>query len=147
MFRDLSAAYRIANDKLFDAFGIREVGQPLILFILDQQRDSGAVDTQKQLADILRVSPATVTISIKSLEKRGLVRKKSDEHDMRCNRVEITDAGRDMARKFREAINELDGVMYAGFSEEELKTVSSLFVRMTENLLKYAGMGGEERGE
>jgi len=135
-FRELFQAHRTASLSLFAHFGIKEFGQPIILFILESE-DSYA-PTQKELADQLGIAPSTTTISLKSLERLGCVRKVSDENDMRCKRIEITDKGRVAAKKFREAFYIIEQAMYNGFSNEERETISQLHKKITSNLLDLA---------
>lgn len=140
-FRELNQAHRIASDSLFAHLGIKEYGQPMILFILDREgreRREHYRPTQKELAEKLGVSPSTTTISLKSLERQGCVRKVSDENDMRCKRIELTDKGRDVARRFHKAFRTIDKAMYDGFTDEERKVISHLYRKMTENLLRLA---------
>lgn len=138
LFRDLHMAHRTAIQAVFSRDGLAELGQPLILFVLEDCSNDGAIPTQKELADKLNISPATVTISLKSLERRGYVRKIADGEDLRCNRIEITDSGRITAEKCRQAFHEIDMAMYNGFSENEIKLLSGFYTRMKGNLLELA---------
>jgi DNA-binding MarR family transcriptional regulator len=151
LFRDLHMAHRLAVQSVFSRDGVGDLGQPLILLILDDYGSSGETPTQKELADSLNISPATVTMSLKSLERKGYIRKITDDADLRCNRVEITNTGRETAEKCRRAFNEIDKAMYHGFSEDEKMLISGLYARMIENLMdltnsvKAQGEGGETR--
>ena len=90
-FHNLMRAHRLAHCSLFEQLGLRDVGQPMLLFLLDDARRDGRGCTQKGLCSALRLSASTVTASVKSLERHGYVRRHADERDMRCNIVEITD--------------------------------------------------------
>ncbi len=142
LFRELNNAHRMATDAVTSRLGLRELGQPIILFILEDCGDEGI--SQGELAKIMRVSPATVTVSLKSLERHACIRKVPDETDMRRNRIEITEKGRHAARLCRLAHDRIDRAMYRGFSREEMDTISSLYVRMTENLFALARDPGPE---
>ena len=137
-FRRLHRMHRMASDTIFTHLDIREYGQPLILFILDEQSQDGAVSTQKQLAQALNVSPATVTISLKSLERLGCVQKHQNPEDMRRNTISITEKGREVAAQFRRAFGLMDAAMYSDFTEQERMILSGFFERMTNNLRKIA---------
>ena len=73
-FRALHHAHRSAVDAALSRFGVREFGQPFILFMLERDGD-GAYDAQREISQRLGVSPATVTASLKSLEKQGCIRR------------------------------------------------------------------------
>lgn len=137
-FRELNQAHRNASDALFTHLGIREYGQPIILFILDREYHNLPWPTQKELAEKMGVSPTTTTISLKSLERQGCVRKVSDENDMRCKRIEITDKGRKVAKQFHRAFHIIDAAMYEGFTDEEREMISGLHRKMTENLYRLS---------
>lgn len=140
-YRSLNRAHHLAQNALFEKLGLRDVGQPIILFILSDKLSRGESCSQKELGDILNLSAPTVTISIKSLVKRGYVVKKPDETDMRRNNIEITPLGLEVEAKCRNAFDLIDSAMYAGFSEDERELVTGFFRRSTENLLVLAGEG------
>lgn len=134
LFRDLSDIHHAAFAAAFESYGIGRMMHPLILAVLEEYGDGGAIATQKELAEHMRLSPTTITFALKDLAAQGFVRKIVDDSDMRRNRVEITDAGRDVSKKCRAAIDEIDRVMYSGFSGEERNAISGFYVRMIKNL-------------
>lgn len=146
-FHKLMRAHRLAHCALFERLGPRDVGSPMILFILDDARHSGRECTQKGLCEALRLSASTVTASVKSLERHGYVSRRTDERDMRCNIVEITDAGRETARLCRRAFADIDEAMYRGFSESERRQITGLFARMADNLLQLSREENSESEE
>ena len=75
--------------------GLPHLGSPKILFLLMRYPEDGSsAPSQKELADLLRISPATVAASLKSLELCGYVTRHADEQDSRRNRISITAKGR-----------------------------------------------------
>ena len=144
VFRGLMHAHRRAHDALFDSMGLREIGQPILMAILSDKKRMGEKCTQKELSERLRISPSTLTISIKSLEKRGYVRKTTDENDLRRNYIEITDAGMEISDKCRECLIGIDEAMYAGFSTEEKEMAMKFMERMAENLRTLFGKDCEK---
>lgn len=137
-FRKLTRAHHIASGAVFDRCGLKDVGQPVMLFILSDMRRAGCECSQRELCDMLNLSPSTVTISVKSLERRGYIRRRSDSRDMRKNIVEITDAGAETAENCRRAFDSVDRAMYAGFSEADRQLITQLFDRITANLTALA---------
>lgn len=146
-FHNLMRAHRLAHCSLFEQLGLRDVGQPMLLFLLDDAGCDGRECTQKGLCSALRLSASTVTASVKSLERHGYVRRHSDERDMRRNIVEITDSGREIARLCRRAFADIDEAMYRGFSEAERRQITGLFARMADNLLTLSQEGNSESKE
>lgn len=133
LFHALERKHHMAVDSLLYQRGVQNIGQPMILTILSQQKD-GTIESQKELARRLRVSPATVTVSLKSMERDGYVKKLSNAEDLRCKPISITEKGRKAAQLIDEVFETLDHGMYRGFSPEELTRISGLYRRMIDNL-------------
>ena len=95
--------------------------------------------TQKKLAELLHVSPATVANSLKSLERGGYVRKEADPADARCNRVFLTDRGRRAVQECAEVFDAVDQQVLRGFSPGELEQLRSFHQRMLDNLRQIGG--------
>ena len=146
-FHNLMRAHSLAHCSLSEQLGLRDVGSPMILFILDDARRSGRECTQKGLCETLRLSAATVTAAMKSLERHGYVSRRTDERDMRRNIVEITPAGHKIALVCRRAFADIDEAMYRGFSEAERRQITGLFARMADNLLTLSREGNSEPEE
>lgn len=97
--------------------------------------------TQQALADFLHVTPASVALSTKRLEKAGLIEKHTDKTDKRRNRLCITEQGRQLSLEHRRSMDALDADMLKSFTEEEKQTLSALLERMIENLGASADHG------
>ena len=147
LFRDLKRMHELASSAVFSKLGLRDFGQPLLLFVLESYSDSGQIPTQRELARELNLSPTTITVSLKSLERQGCVRKLADDADMRKNRIEITDRGREVAQSCRVAFDKVDEGMYLDFTDEEIALISSFYVRMTNNLKKLADSENQAQKE
>ena len=88
MLHRLNRAHRNAIASLMAKYHLQDVGNPMLLFILSKGLEEGAVlPNQKQLAQWLHVSPATVANSLKSLERSGYVHKEQDPQDTRFRRA------------------------------------------------------------
>lgn len=133
LFHVLERKHRTAVDNLLMKNGLFNVGQPVILSILSQQED-GTIESQKELAKRLRVSPATVTVSLKSMERDGYVKKLSNSEDLRCKPIAITKKGMEAAKLIDRVFETLDHGMYRGFDPEELNKISDFYRRMIDNL-------------
>lgn len=133
LFHALQRKHAAAVENLLARQGIGNIGQPMILTILAQQKD-GTIESQKELARRLRVSPATVTVSLKSMERDGYVRKLSNAEDLRCKPITITEKGLRAAMLIDDVFERLDHGMYRGFSDADLERISGLYRRMIDNL-------------
>jgi len=136
-YRDLTHSHRRAHDMAFLSVGAGGIGQPMLLIFLLKRSAKGLETTQKELASILKISAPTLTVSLKSLEKNGYVKKIADEVDKRRNHIEITEKGATAARGCLRCLKEIDTVMYQSFSDVERQQVADYFSRMTVNLNNY----------
>lgn len=134
----LNALKRISTHRAASEIGLYDGQMPLLETL---ERD-GCL-TQKALADRLHVSPASVAVSIKRMQKTGVVDKLPSEDDLRYNRIMLTEKGRDLTRRTRELFDRLDDEMFAGFSAEECEQLYGYICRMIQNLAKE-DLGGAD---
>lgn len=105
-------------------------GQPEILgFLLENGECS-----QKQLAESVGVSAASIATSIKRMCKAGFVERTEDESDRRINRIRITEKGREVFLAGRTECGKVDSRMFEGFSDRDIDIFSGYLQRITENL-------------
>ncbi len=138
LFHNLNRAHHNAITAFMAARQLQDVGQPMILMLLESC-ENGEIAAQRELADKLHVSPATIATSLKSLEQMGYVKKLADDSDGRRKRVLITEKGRDAVVRCHQVFEDVDRQLYDGFSQEELETIQSLHRRMLANLRSLSG--------
>lgn len=126
----LTILHRYYISKNAQAVGLY-VGQPPILEYL--VKHGGCA--QKDIANSLHVSSASIAVSIKRMESGGLVTKTADHADMRCNKVNITEKGREVLESFEQVCSSLDKKVFDSLTEEELEQYYSLTERLIQNLL------------
>lgn len=105
-------------------------GQPPVLDYLFEHGKC----TQKELSDAIGVSAASIAVSIKRMQKSGMVAKINDENDLRCNRITLTKKGEEQLRLIHECFDNFDKQMFSGFTEEELCAYGNFLDRILENL-------------
>lgn len=142
-YRKVDNARRLALTDAMSKSGIHEPGQPFILFMLEHAAPKGGVGTQRELSEHLGVSPATVTASLKSLEKQGYITRVPDKTDLRCKRIMITPLGREVARACIKAFTIVDDAMYTGFTQEEQEILSGFYKRIYSNLRTLVNGGNK----
>ena len=91
--RQMNQAHRAAVQAELNAAGLGEVGHPMLMSILQSAKEDpdGQCQAQRELADLLHVSPAAVANSLKCLERDGYIRREPWRQDARRNRVILTD--------------------------------------------------------
>ena len=105
-------------------------GQPEILEYLSKNGDC----SQKELAESLGVTPASIATSLKRMGKENFIERTADENDRRINRLRITEKGEKTRLEGRKKCGKVDETMFAGFSEEEINNFSAMLSRISENL-------------
>ncbi len=105
-------------------------GQPPMLDYLCEHENC----TQAELADFLRVSPASVAVSVKRMQKAGLIDRHTDENDLRCNRIFITELGRERRVLLHNEFKKIDERLFAGFSDAEVEALNGYLDRLIDNL-------------
>lgn len=86
VYRELHRLHRAALNHVFGAVGMHP-GQAMALFLLTQRGMDGCM--QRELAQALRVSAATVASSLARMENAGLVERYLDGEDSRRKLVYI----------------------------------------------------------
>lgn len=120
--------------------GLPDLGSPKILFaLLEYPEDGSSAPSQKELADLLHISPATMATSLKSLEKYGYISRQTDLRDSRRNRISITEKGRDAILTSHAVFASVDLYMFHGFSQQERDQVYAFHQRMLNNLYQIGG--------
>lgn len=114
-------------------------GQPEILEYLTNHGDC----SQRELAEHLGVSPASIATSIKRMSKAGFIERTADEADRRINRLKITETGEKTRKAGKAECDKVDKVMFKGFSDEEIAAFTDMLSRIGKNL-SYDGISEME---
>lgn len=130
----LQRAHRYAIQSAAGAAGLEDLGSPMILIILRSWGEEREQPTQRDLAQAFHVTPATVAMSLKSLERCGYVEKREDPRDQRCKRVSLTEKGREAVDTCLRVFAQVDEKMLAGFSDAEKEQLAAYHRRMLENI-------------
>ncbi len=126
--------------RLFRQFGSLGIhpGQCGMLWIL--HREDGL--SQSELAKRLKIKPSTVAVSIRRMEKAGLLERRADKEDMRRNRIYLTGRAQDILEKSKEIYRENEKIMTEGISEAEQYLLIRLLNQIIENLERAAPSDG-----
>jgi DNA-binding MarR family transcriptional regulator len=133
LFRAVLKMHKRCVQKEMDRRGLTKVGQPIILFML-RNHESGEDWDQKQYSEALGVSPATVAVSIKRMERAGLLSKVADPQDLRRNHLVITEQGLQLVDDCIRAFQHVDEGTFRGFSPAERTQLTQYYHRMVRNL-------------
>lgn len=94
----------------------------------------GDIPSQKELAEIMGISPAAVTATLKKLEREEYISRSMTDEDNRKNEIRITEKGLSKVVESRAVFESTDTEMFAGFTPEEIATFISFMERLDRNL-------------
>lgn len=116
------------------------IGSGQFDFLMVLYRKDGI--SQEALAKILKISKATSTRAIQSLEKEGYVYRQKDENDLRAYRVYLTEKGKEMRDIILEKLNSFVDTLLSDFTHEEKEKFRLLVHKAS---VKLCGSGIEQR--
>lgn len=90
--------------------------------------------TQSGIAAAMEVSPSTIAVSLKKLEKGGYIEKEMDSADNRFNRIVLTKKGETVVLKSKQLFDEVDGKLFSGLSEEEKEALDGYLERILQTM-------------
>lgn len=110
-----------------------------ILFILNSH---GRL-SQRQLAQKIGITPPSMTVALRKLEELGFIQKEPDDKDQRIIRIRLSENGKDCIERLKSILEEMEEILYQGFSVEERLLFRRLLLAMRGNLLdskEFQGM-------
>lgn len=126
--------HHIRAHQLLEEIGLYR-GQPPLLKSLWEQEGL----TQTDLAERLKIAPATMTKMLQRMEKAGFVYRKPDPEDQRISRVYLTEAGRAIQNEVEAVWAKMDAETFSNFSLEERTILRRFLLQMRANLLNATG--------
>lgn len=87
---------------------------------------AAAAQTQRDLAEILRLDPSQIVSLVDDLEKRGLVQRQTDPSDRRSKVIAATEAGRALHVEASAAARRAEEESHARLTEDERRTLGEL---------------------
>lgn len=90
--------------------------------------------TQLELVKITELKAPTISITLRNMERDGIVRREKKDSDRRETHVFITDKGKKMYTKVLDALKKAEETMLNGLTEKELKAMRMTLEKMCANL-------------
>lgn len=113
----------------FERIGMRYSYRHIIKPLIDNESL-----TQLELVKITNLKAPTISITLRNMERDGIVRREKNDNDRRETHVFITDKGKKMYAKVLTALDKAEKTMLKGLSEKELKSLRSTLEKMSANL-------------
>lgn len=90
--------------------------------------------TQLELVNITNLKAPTISITLRNMERDGIVRREKNDNDRRETHVYITDKGKKMYAKLLTALEKAEKTMLKGLTEKELKAMRTTLNKMSSNI-------------
>ncbi len=113
-------------------------GQIAIMKTIEQNENC----TQATIAERLSVTPASVAVSTKRLQKAGLITKTVDQDNLRCKRLSLTEKGRTAIEKHIGIFDRYDSRVFSSLTEEEKEQLFELLKRLADAMQEAVGIDG-----
>jgi MarR family transcriptional regulator, organic hydroperoxide resistance regulator len=94
--------------------------------------------SQRDLAQMLFLTPPSVTTMLQRMERSGIIERRQDADDQRLTRVHLTDAGRALEGRVRDRMIGYMNRMFDGMSQADLVEFERLLRLMADNTTKAA---------
>lgn len=125
----IARLHRTVLERQLNKTGVYRSQHQLLMYIADNPNES-----QKQLAQLYRVSTATIAVSLKKLEQGGYISRAVDQQDNRCNKICITEKGRKAVEKSECYFGQIERMMFRGFTQEDAECLQNYLDRIKNNL-------------
>lgn len=119
--------------------GIHPKQVPFMILLSNQEGLS-----QREISKELGISPPTVAVSVKRLEKSGMVERRADEKDQRRCRIYLTRQGKEVISSGKKCVEEKEALVFQGFTESEQCLMKRFLDQMIENLTEKKEDAGKE---
>jgi len=119
--------------RAFDA-ALVEAGGSLPAWLVLLNLKTRQLANQRELAEAIGVSEATLTHHLNSMDAEGLITRRRDAVNRRIHVVELTGAGEAAFLRLRRAAAAFDRRLRTGISDEEIAGLEGLLGRLAGNV-------------
>lgn len=109
----------------------------LIHCAAEYEKRNGRGIAVAEAAKLLEVSVPAVSRTLRTIESKGYVERRADDHDRRSVRICVTESGTELLyRVIRMSVEALDEIL-SGFTDEEIRTMISLQSKFAAGIKEY----------
>jgi MarR family transcriptional regulator for hemolysin len=130
--RQLARAAKSVGRAFDDA--LAEAGGSLPAWLVLLSLKSQPVRNQRELADAVGVTEATLTHHLNALDAQGLVTRRRDPANRRTHLVELTEAGESAFARLRDAAAGFDERLRRDLSDRDVDELGELLGRLERNV-------------
>lgn len=120
-------------------YGIHPGQVPMLMLLVKKEGMS-----QSEICKEMHIKPSTVAVSMKRMEKSGLIMRKPDLKDQRIQRIYTTKKLREIHSELHALIRSNEEIIMQGFTESEICLLNRFFDQIYENLNRLPVPEGED---
>jgi len=125
-------ADNLIKKKVRSGIGDNKLTPGVVNFLYFLSENDGVI--QKDISDHFREEPASVTSTLKHMERSGLIERRQNDSDFRAKSIYITSKGREAQKRVDSLYSSIQEEGFIGFSKDELNTLHILVERLCTNL-------------
>jgi len=138
---DVTAAARKSYSKLLDPicqeWDLTRNELDVMLFLYNNPEYDRAADIVSHRG----LAKSHVSLSVASLEEKGLLLRRFDENDRRTAHLELKEAARVITAQARELQMQYFSALYQGISQEEFEIWKKITQKVRDNIANFDGNG------
>ncbi len=127
----LSKIYEEQVAELADDPFLNQKATRFILAVLSKQE----AITQNDLVRVTHMKGSTISVTIAKLEAKEMVYRKTDDYDMRCVRVFLTEKGKELSEKRNDILKKIENKGKKNLTPKEIKEAIFVLETYLKNLL------------
>lgn len=131
LIRTLAHEMKRYADQKLEEFGITQEQSHTLGYLHRHQNEN---ISQQDISETFNRKGATVSSTLKNLEKLGLIKRTADANDSRRKILKLTEEGQQTVQSFIAIFDEIEEKMVKDFTNSEEEQIKQYFERMIENL-------------
>lgn len=130
-FIKVAKTHRKIMERKFSQTGVYRSQHQILMYVADHPNAS-----QKELAALHNVSPATIAVTLKKMEKGGYLMRQVDETDNRFHQIALTEKGWETVEISRKMFKEMEQIMMDGITIEEMHQTEEVLKHIFYNMIR-----------
>lgn len=125
--------YRTCTKEVCQNYDLTQMEFDILMFLANNPQ----FDTAAEIVRIRKLTKSHVSVAVKSLIQRNLLKPFHKENNHKTVHLELLPAAQDIIRDGRQAQEQFRDQLFQGFSEEELQLFRELTDRILQNAAKH----------
>ena len=123
--------YTQRSRMIMQRIGLFHSQAPLIFYLM-----ANPTSNQREIAHKLHVTPATINVMVKRMEKNGWLTREADPQDGRVTLISLSDKGQEIVKEVNKGMNQVETELTEGMSDAERNMLDALLLHMRNNLYR-----------